>query len=300
MHNPFFSIIIPTYNRAHLIERTLESIRAQDFKDYEVIIVDDGSTDNSEEVIQQYIDLHQIADQWRYFKKENAERAAARNYGTHQSSGKYLNWFDSDDIALPNHLESAHDSLKDEAKEVIHLSYQLTSPEGQLLDTRNNLPPLVNERLINGNILSCNGVFVRKDIALTNLFNEDRALSASEDYELWLRLAAQYDFHHINQITSVIIQHEQRSVNSMSDKQKLIERFTRFIKYTTENNDVRLYFGKKGKYFIMKNYLLLAVELAVNNHKKASLKYLKCAFQNSVMVFSQRTFYATLKHLLLN
>jgi len=91
MHSPFFSIVIPTYNRAHLIVDTLESIRKQTFTDYEVIIVDDGSTDNTSEVVQAYISTYQLQGNWTYYKKENAERAAARNFGTRKAKGKFIN-----------------------------------------------------------------------------------------------------------------------------------------------------------------------------------------------------------------
>ena len=68
MHNPFFSIVIPTYNRAHIILPTLESIRLQTFKDFEVIIVDDGSTDNSSQVINDFIERYNLENHWHYFK----------------------------------------------------------------------------------------------------------------------------------------------------------------------------------------------------------------------------------------
>ena len=74
--SPLFSIVIPTYNRAHLIGKTIESVLRQEFTDFEILIVDDGSKDNTEEVASTFTDKR-----IRYLKKQNAERGAARNYG---------------------------------------------------------------------------------------------------------------------------------------------------------------------------------------------------------------------------
>lgn len=298
MHNPYFSVIIPTYNRAHLILATLESIRLQTFQDFEVIIVDDGSTDHSTEVINNYIAQYQLENQWYYFKKENAERGVARNFGTLKARGKYINWFDSDDIAYSIHLQVAFDFFNQNPATICHFGFDFKNQEGIIIETINNLPTILNKKFIEGNCLSCNNVFVKIDVAQENLFNEDRVISASEDYELWLRLAAQFEVRHSNIVTSSIVCHPQRSVTAMTDSSKLIDRFTGFIKYTTENEKIVQFLGAKLGYFKMKNYLLLAVELAANNHKKDAIHFLKKAVRASWKCIFQRSFYATIKHLI--
>ena len=82
LSSPVFSIVIPTYNRAHLISKTIESVLHQSFEDFEVLVIDDGSSDNTEEVVSSYSDrrLH-------YLRKENGERGAARNFGFARSKG---------------------------------------------------------------------------------------------------------------------------------------------------------------------------------------------------------------------
>lgn len=92
---PFFSVIIPVYNRAYLVEATIDSVLAQDFKDYEIIAVDDGSTDRSGDVIQQY------RDQVIYVRQENMGEGAARNSGIQKARGAYLAFLDSDDLWFP-------------------------------------------------------------------------------------------------------------------------------------------------------------------------------------------------------
>lgn len=104
--NPLISIIIPTYNRAQVISKTLESIIAQTFADWECIIVDDGSTDNTEEVIDNYIKKD---SRFRYFKRPQDRIKgpnSCRNFGFELSKGSWVNWFDSDDIFTNNALES--------------------------------------------------------------------------------------------------------------------------------------------------------------------------------------------------
>lgn len=289
-----FSIIVPTYNRAHLIGKTLDSILSQTHRSFELIVVDDGSTDNTEEYI-----LKNYPNQVRYYKKQNAERAAARNFGTQSAQGKYVLWFDSDDLMYPNYLEVADRIIVNKSEpELIALSHHYLNSDNEVISVQ-VIPENVNELLYKGNFFACNAVVVRKDIALENLFNEDRELTASEDYELWLRLGSQYAFYTDKEITWALIVHEERSVSTMADASKLILRFEKFLKYTTENEKLMTFLGNKSSYFIMKNYLILAVDLALNKHKKEAVKYLKLSIKADKSVFFTRTFYATLKHLAL-
>lgn len=291
------SIIIPTYNRAHLIEHTLKSVLNQTRQDYEVIVVDDGSTDHTEAVVAPY-----LSERVSYVKIANSERGAARNKGTQLAKGTYVNWFDSDDEMLPNHVEEVNLLVeKCQTPEVITLFYSFKdSRTGKITPIQFDYLGAKNTKhyLIEGNYLACNPVIVRRDIALANPFIEDRNLSASEDYELWLRLLAQFNFCQSPKVTSYLIQHDERSVVTMTNPDKLEKRFLAFLKYTTENTKFKLYLGKDFHYFVMRNYLVLAVDLAFNKHKKLARKYVILAMKKSRKVWSQRLFYATLKHLL--
>jgi glycosyltransferase involved in cell wall biosynthesis len=287
----FFSIILPTYNRAHLISFTLESILSQGYRDYEVIIVDDGSTDDTEEVVQKFLS-HNVT----YHKRANAERAASRNFGTSIARGDYINWFDSDDIMFPNHLQIAYNNILElKNPEILTLGYQSQTLEGYVF-YKSFYPENVNLSLYKGNPFAIDSIFVRKDIAAENLFIEDRALSASEDYELWIRLGAQYPIYTSQEITVAFINHSGRSVITMSDSSKLIERFTKFLHYTLSNQQIVGFLGEQRKVFEMKNYLLLAVNLAVNNHMKQSTHFLWKAVSTSPKFIFERGFYAFIKH----
>lgn len=103
MNNPLVSIIIPTFNRAHLISETLDSIVAQTYENWECIIVDDGSTDNTDEFIQSYLQDNRI----KFIKRpDNLLKGgnSCRNYGFGISKGKYVKWFDSDDLMHPHFI----------------------------------------------------------------------------------------------------------------------------------------------------------------------------------------------------
>ena len=106
------SIIIPTYNRAYLLSDTLNSVQEQTYTNWECIIVDDGSTDNTEALVLEYIKKD---SRFKYFKRpdnRNKGAAASRNYGFELAEGKFVNFFDSDDIMLPTKLEEQVQQLQ--------------------------------------------------------------------------------------------------------------------------------------------------------------------------------------------
>lgn len=99
---PTFSIIIPSYNRANLLPETIRSVQNQTFGDWECIVVDDGSTDNTKQVVEEIINSD---PRIKYIFQENAERSAARNNGFSNSLGEWICFLDSDDLFANNHLE---------------------------------------------------------------------------------------------------------------------------------------------------------------------------------------------------
>lgn len=295
-YEPFFTIVVPSYNRGSLIKRTLESLVTQTWPHFEIIVVDDGSTDDTETVVRSL-----GSSQVNYYRIANSERAAARNYGARQAKGNYINFFDSDDLALPNHLaEAARMVSQNGNPEWFHLGYAMSTPEGKVFKQVNTYSGETLQKYIpRGNPLSCNGVFLRSDIVRKFTFNEDRALSASEDYELWYRLAARYPLFYCNTITSWIIDHEMRSVRKM-DARKLIERLNLLLHYLEQDKVVQEVFKNKFKLTKAGIYSYLALHLSEHNESKiTSLKYLVIAFSISVNVLWQRTYYATIRNLIL-
>ena len=97
---PSISVVIATYNRASLLPETLDAVLAQRFRDFELIVVDDGSTDETQQVLKPY------GDRVRYFYQENSGPSAARNLGVRHARGEWIAIQDSDDLFAPDHLES--------------------------------------------------------------------------------------------------------------------------------------------------------------------------------------------------
>lgn len=287
-----FSIIIPTFNRAGFIEKTIRSVLNQTFSNFEVIVVDDGSTDNTKVIVSQIID-----PRLSYHKKENEERGAARNYGGRIAKGSYITFFDSDDLLYPNHLATAIDTIKKyNFPEWLHLGYEILAPKNELLKRVNNLQGNVNKKLINGNFLSCNSVFLRNDIANENPFNEDRSLSALEDWELWLRIGSKYKIHYCNTVTSAIINHELRSVLEPQTN-KLLNRVNSLMKYVLENSEIVSFYKKDINKFKASCFTYIALHTALTKkNRSTTIKYLlKGIKENPSSLFSRR-FLAILKH----
>ena len=285
-----FSIIIPTYNRAARIQRTIHSIISQSHSNFEIIIVNDGSTDNTEEKVKSIQD-----DRIRYFKKKNEERAIARNFGIQRAQGDYITFLDSDDLVYPNHLEVAQQLIqKYDQSEWFRLGYEIKDENGKLLRKENKREGNLNKQLLTGNHLSCIGVFVRKDIINANLFNDDPEIIGSEDYELWLRLASKYPLYYSNEVTSCIMQHDQRSVVASFNAEKLEIRMKKLIELVKSKD----YYNSNHKKIIASHrYLYLSLHLALLNESKLSINYLMKAIQLKPQLLFHRKTLGIIKNL---
>jgi glycosyltransferase involved in cell wall biosynthesis len=288
-----FSVVIPTYNRAGFIKKTVESVLAQSFEDFEVIVVDDGSSDDTSEIIATIKDTRVS-----YHPKSNEERAVARNTGASMASGRYVTFFDSDDLLYEDHLNVALEMIdRHNEPEIFHLGYDIKDESSGSKQPVNTLPATANDLLITGNYLSCNGVFLRKDIADQYHFNTDRALSGTEDYELWLRLASRFPICCDNRITSTIVQHDARSVVT-TDQKKLEDRIGLLEKYLEEDEAFLKAYGDRLGTFKANNRVYLALHLALSKTNRAgALKYLFHALRQSPNALKARGFYGTIKRL---
>ncbi len=289
---PYFSIIIPTYNRSSTILKTIESVLSQTFQNFEIIIIDDGSTDNTFEEIE-----HLKTNKIIYKRQKNNERANARNNGIALANGDYITFLDSDDLFYTAHLQIAYEAITTKNNpEVLHTRYEIIDQDGKVIEKKNILDSNLNKNLISGNFMSCNGVFLRKDIAASNLFNEDRELSGLEDWELWLRIASQYKIQYSNIITSAIVNHNSRSVLT-TNKNELILRIKALLKHVLMNKNVVNYYDSEFYKLKSSCYSYIALHIALTKKDRlTTIKYLfKGIKENPKSLFSKRLF-ATLKH----
>lgn len=293
-HEPFFSIVVPTFNRETYIVKAIQSVLDQEFVDFEVIVVDDGSTDNTKAVIQNRFGQYPNV---RYFCKENEERSIARNFGVAQAKGKYIGFLDSDDLFYKDHLSTGYDLLTaHDLPEVGILGYELTAKDGQGIRVLNNFNDQLKDILIRENIINGNSILVRRDIALQIQFIPSRFAILSEDWYVWLRLAARYRFVHSTRVTSAVIDHEERSLKNI-DPVKLIVNTELIIQYLREDKVFMDVYKKQAAYHFANHYTFLTLILSSSkSYRSKTIKYLAKAIRCDPRVIFRRRFLASVKH----
>jgi glycosyltransferase involved in cell wall biosynthesis len=205
------SVVIPCFNHAHFVAQAIASVLAQSHPNFEIIVVDDGSTDNTAEVVRNYSSV-------RYIYQENAGRSAARNTGLRQSVGEFLVFLDADDRLLPNALAVGIGCMRE------HPECALVSGHCRIIDGNGVILPsprqLQVERdhylqlLRGGTYIWCPAValFQRKVFDFAHGF--DPAMVPVEDYDLYLRVTRDFPVHCHAQ---VIAEYRQHSSNTSRD-----------------------------------------------------------------------------------
>jgi glycosyltransferase involved in cell wall biosynthesis len=197
MTEPLVSVIIPTYNRAQFVAEAVQSVLSQTYRKIEIIVVDDGSTDNTREVLNQY------SGRIDYIYQNRSERSKARNEGFRRSRGDHISFLDSDDLWLPTKIEEQVQILNDK------LDVGVVYTDVQFID-RNGDPyvgeicwdspqrPVLYEDLMTHNVITgtTSSVMVRREcLEKVGLFDE--SMNTCEDLDLYRRLAQYYTFHKI-------------------------------------------------------------------------------------------------------
>ena len=192
---PLFSVIIPTYNRKEFIVQAIDSVQKQTNIDWEICIVDDGSTDNTFEEIKHLVDDKKI----RYQYQSNAGQSVARNNAIKMSQGKYICFLDSDNMWLPDRLESAYQSITERPDVDIFYGDSITIDINGEEITRQKVKKYsgtITKELLKDNFVSMNAALAKKGcFDELGLFNEQDRLA--EDYELWLRFSTKYSFLYV-------------------------------------------------------------------------------------------------------
>lgn len=289
---PFFSIIIPTYNRAHTLLLTIQSCLKQTFSDFEIIIIDDGSTDNTQEIVGLANDARIL-----YLKQENKERSAARNHGIRKATGKYLTFLDSDDTIHPNLLLHVHKMLSIYGFPAFYnQAYRILNQKNELLQNVNYF----NDDLyilVKGNALSCIGNFIKREITATYFFNEDRSIIRSEDWELWIRIAARYGYKSDNTILCDVLDHSERSVRNF-DLEKLVAHKYAAIESALQDQYVMQKLGKYTNRIYAYCDTYIALHLMLRGHKRKAISFLLQGLKKYPGFLFKKRFFAIAKHLI--
>jgi len=196
---PKVSVIIPTYNRAHLVNRAIRSVLGQTYQDFEIIVVDDCSTDNTKEVVKS------INDRRICFicHEKNRGSAAARNTGIKASKGEYIAFQDSDDEWLPEKLEK-HMEIFEKAPDhvgVVYSGFYLRNGEQKKYVPGSNIK--IKEGNIYEELLKRNSVGTPAAVVRQTCFEKvgmfDECLPSLEDWELFIRISKYYTFKFIDE-----------------------------------------------------------------------------------------------------
>ena len=208
---PFFSIVIPTYNRAIFIKNAIQSVQNQLYSDWELLVIDDGSTDNTAEVVAQFV---REDTRIKYIYQPNQERSVARNNGIAQAQGTYICFLDSDDYYLPTHLEALHRGIGEAAHKVAFfytgLLHQLPNQPPKAVAMPQTVLPNGVEHLLQFTVfptVAC----LHKRIFEQHKFEKN--LSHWEDTALWVQIASQYPVIQINEYTAVWCVHNQSTTH---------------------------------------------------------------------------------------
>jgi glycosyltransferase involved in cell wall biosynthesis len=197
---PDISVIITCYNYAHYLKGCLDSVLAQTFQDFEVIVVNDGSTDNTDDVISPYLNNSRI----RYIKQLNAGQANAKNTGIMNAKGKFIAFLDADDMWTETKLEKQFSQFSDPHVGVVYSTVQYIDEQGvgipSLGDPTYLIPRAgkVTEFLFFDNFIPFSSSVVRREcFDRAGVFDE--SLKMGIDWDLWLRISVNYLFNFVDE-----------------------------------------------------------------------------------------------------
>ncbi|MDP5134943.1 glycosyltransferase [Rheinheimera baltica] len=196
--SPEISVILPVYNASVYLAEALQSILKQSFTDFELILINDGSTDNSESIILQFCNAD---ERIRYISRENRGLIASLNEGISLSRGNFIARMDADDIAESTRFESQYNFLQRHIKvAALGTAYQLIDHSGRVIGSRK--PPrynwLIKPLFLFGSPFAHPSMMLNRRIIGDELWYDERYKHA-EDYELWLRLSKKFKLANLAQ-----------------------------------------------------------------------------------------------------
>lgn len=225
---PLISIIIPTHNHARFLQRSVDSVLQQTYKHTEIIIIDDGSTDDTTSVVNKLKNKR-----IRFISQPQRGVTAARNLGIKNSHGDYIAFLDSDDAWLPSKLEkqlSVFHQPKFPQLGLVYCFHYWSNPKGKT----NGVNQIFNrgiiwEKLLRGNFIagSCSSVLIKTEcFEKVGIFDE-ALLGAAEDWEMWIRIARHYQVDYVPEPLVIITRHPAQRSNK---KTQVIKRLKVLIK----------------------------------------------------------------------
>jgi glycosyltransferase involved in cell wall biosynthesis len=276
---PFFSVIIPTYNRADLVGKAVESVLNQRFGNHEILVIDNRSTDDTRRVMQKYIDARQVT----YIQNDrNYERSYSRNVGLEHARGRYVTLLDSDDVLYPDCLQDAF-TFASQNPDVwfFHCLYEAIDHEYRALKPV-RFASIVNpfKELMEGNFISNIGVFYKRELASRLRFDESPAMIGAEDYDFVIRaLAEAGTLGRIDKVNAGVLSHPNRSVN-LERWDTTYARIRHFIDKQLGSALFLQHYGPYVETFVANLQLYLCGFLATRGHSARAVRFLLMALRS--------------------
>ena len=313
MKTPFFSIILPVYNAKNYISETLKSILDQEFKNYELLVIDDGSTDGSSDLVRKLTDGYSNI---KYFRKENGGICDARNYGLEKAIGKYIMFCDHDDLMLNGVLSEVYSVLKKTNTNILKFSYETKVVKDSVIVK--SYVSLCKEREVSNvelkedynqfnNFINTvwNGVYSREYLERYRLEFDEKIRFGQEDIVFNLRILSNnckiiflnniFYLHFIRYGQSTSRKFDINKLQSINyslvlEKEFLNDKITGMVKISLVSKYIRCYFVTIGiKYNIFKNKNVQELfaefcDILPTVRLWELIKYSNCNLKNSIKI----------------
>lgn len=284
---PFFSIVIPLYNKENHIQKTLESVLAQSFADFEIIIVDDGSTDASMEKAKSVVD-----NRIKYFSQENSGASQARNFGIEQANSAHIALLDADDVWEKNHLEEHYKSISKFPDSALYCNaynlklsgnfthaatYNLSNPtEIQIVED------YFKASIIHPIAWTSAVAFKKEDFWEIGGFNTN--ILSGQDIDLWIRFGLKKVIVFNPTITTCYNKTIENSLSKRNFRESKHAFFHSYIEEERKNSSLK-------KYMDLNRYAV-ALHCKCHNDKKTFIKLKKDISANSLNYKQKFLFYS--------
>ncbi len=241
---PVFSVVIPLYNKEKYIAQTLENVLKQRFTDFEIIVVNDGSTDASGKIVKSLSDAR-----ISYFSTANHGAAAARNFGIEKSTARYIAFLDADDLWMQNHLEELKKLIDRFPQAGMYCNrYQLIFENGSTYqpsfygidDTYEGVVEDYFAASLHYAVASSISVAVPKSI-FSEIGNFKKYISSGQDTDMWIRIALHSKIIIGNKLTSSYLHYIEGSLSKTDILQKNIKRFDEYQDHEKSNLSLKKY-----------------------------------------------------------
>ncbi|KPQ27041.1 MAG: Glycosyltransferases involved in cell wall biogenesis [Marinobacter excellens HL-55] len=252
---PLISIITPTFNREHTITLAVESVLAQSYKHWELLIIDDGSQDGTRERLSRYLEDDRI----HYYFQDNQGQSIARNLALQRARGAFICFLDSDDLWVPEKLERQVTLMKDHPEvDVLHSDEIMIDEQGRELSRKNmrRYSGRIARQMLVDNSVSINTVMARRE-CFDDMGGFSGRYGVADDYDIWLRFSARYTFLYVpeywgyyrvmpDQISS---DKERRFAANENIVRDFIEEFGSVLKPSEIRWGLARFYCRKARYF---------------------------------------------------